>query len=64
MIAIRTLRQIATSRTIRSFRSCKTPSRTHYSLIRDQGRMMMGYAEVLTEEAQRQWRCVQWQRRR
>lgn len=64
MISIRTMKHVATSRTIPSFRSCRTLSRAAHSLIEDQGRMMTGYAEVLTKDAQRKWLALQWQGRR
>lgn len=64
MITVRTMKQIATSRTIPSFRSCRTGTRTHQSLILDQGRMIMRYAQVLTNDAHRKWRNGLWQVRR
>lgn len=64
MLTIRTIKHIATSRTIPSFRSCRTPNRMAASLIHDQGRMLAGYAQVLTSDAQRQWRDMMWRSRR
>lgn len=63
MITVRTIKHIATSRTIPGFRSCRTQSRSYHSIIQDQGRMMMGYAQVLSSDAQRKWRNVQWRER-
>ena len=64
MIKIRTMKHVASSKTIPSFRSCRTISRANQGLILDQGRMMMGYAQVLTQDAHRKWRHGTWQMRR
>lgn len=64
MISVRTMKHVATSRTIPSCRSCRTLSRSSHSLISDQGRMMAAYAQMLTRDAQRQWLSSQWRGRR
>lgn len=64
MLAVRTMKHIATSRTIPSFRSCRSLSRADQGIILDQGRMMMGYAQVLSKDAHRKWRNGIWQVRR
>lgn len=56
MLPIRTMQHVATSRTIPSFRSCRTQSRSYHNLLRDQGRLMEGYALVLANDARRKWR--------
>ncbi len=63
MLTLRTLRQIATSRTIPSFRSA--PSRSQGSRLRtpDQGRMGHHQSRTQAEEARRQWLQQQWQNR-
>lgn len=55
MLSIRTLRHIATSRTIPSFRACRSQNGSHYTVLTDQGRMVQGQVRVLTEDARRQW---------
>lgn len=64
MITVRSMNHVATSRTIPSFRSCRTMSRSPHSLLLDQGRMMQGYAQVLTHDVLRKWRNQQWQGRK
>ncbi|WP_008311313.1 hypothetical protein [Leptolyngbya sp. PCC 6406] len=64
MLSIRTMKHIATSRTIPSFRSCHSLNQANQGIILDQGRMMMGYAQVLTQDAHRKWRNGIWQVRR
>jgi hypothetical protein len=64
MLALRTMKHVATSRTIPSFRSCRTLNRADQGIILDQGRMMMGYAQVLSQDAHRKWRSGIWQIRR
>jgi hypothetical protein len=59
MLSIRTMKHIATSATIPSFRSCRTQSRAYHTVLVDQGRIMQGYAQVLAEDARRKWRCAQ-----
>lgn len=61
MLTIRTMKHIATSRTIPSFRSCPNLNRANQGIILDQGRMMLGYAQVLTQDAHRKWRNGIWQ---
>ena len=63
MLTVRTMKQIATSRTIPSFRSCRTTSQLLASQIQDQGRVLAGYAQVLTQETQRQRRAMIWRQR-
>lgn len=60
MIKVRTMKHIATSRTIPSFRSCRSINHANHGLILDQGRMMMGYAQMLTQDAHRKWRNGVW----
>lgn len=60
MIVVRSMSHVATSRSIPSFRSCRTLSRTSYSVIADQGRTMNGYAQLLARDGQRKWRNIQW----
>ncbi|MBD0334168.1 MAG: hypothetical protein ICV62_01650 [Cyanobacteria bacterium Co-bin13] len=62
MLTVRTMKHVATSRTIPSFRSCRTVSSTPASLIQDQGRMVAGYAQMLVHDSQRQWRDMMWRR--
>jgi ribosomal protein L39E len=59
MLPIRTMQHIATSRSIPSFRSCRTQGRAYQTILNDQGRMMQGYAAVLAHDARRKWRNVQ-----
>ncbi|MFQ4139470.1 hypothetical protein PGN35_024465 [Nodosilinea sp. PGN35] len=63
MLTIRTLRQLATSRTIPSFRSA--PSRSQGRRLRtpDQGRIGHHKSRAWAEEARRQWLQQQWQNR-
>jgi 5-formyltetrahydrofolate cyclo-ligase len=62
MITIRTMKQIATSRSIPSFRSTGSCSRLQRTAI-DQGRRVAGYAHMQDEETRRQWRNQMWQNR-
>jgi hypothetical protein len=64
MLTLRTLSQIANSRTIPSFRSCRRLRGGDQGLLTDQGRMMQSQVRVLTAEAHRQWLQQQWQHRR
>jgi hypothetical protein len=64
MLPIRTMKHVATSGTIPSFRSCRTQSRAYHTVLVDQGRMMQSYAQVLAQDARRKWRCTQEQNRR
>jgi hypothetical protein len=64
MIKVRTMKHIASSRTIQSFRAYRTISRAHQGIILDQGRMMLGYAQILNNDAHRKWRNGLWQLRR
>lgn len=64
MLSIRTLRHIATSRTIPSFRACRSHNGNQYTVLTDYGRILQGQARLLTEEARRQWLNQQWQRRK
>jgi len=61
MLTIRTARHLPSCRTIASFRSCRTVSRSYHSILQDQGRMMTGYAQLLAQDARRKWRNSQWQ---
>jgi len=60
MITVRTMKQIASSRTIPGCRSCRTMSHANQGLILDQGRMMVGYAQLLSQDAHRKWRNGVW----
>jgi hypothetical protein len=62
MITVRTMKQIATSRTILSFRSSGSLSRQYHTLS-DQGRAVNGYVQMLDGEALRQQRNRMWQGR-
>ena len=64
MIKLRTMKQVASSRTIPGFRSCRTLSRANQGLTLDQGRMMMGCAQIRAQDAHRQWRNGAWQLRK
>ncbi|NEQ46504.1 MAG: hypothetical protein F6K00_24365 [Leptolyngbya sp. SIOISBB] len=64
MIKLRTMKQVASSRTIPSFRSCRTLNRANQGLIVDQGLMVVGHAQVLAQDAHRQWRNEAWQLRK
>ena len=64
MIKVRTIKHIASSRTIPSFRSCRTLSKTPQASILDQGRMVLGYAQILANDSHRKWRNGLWQMRR
>lgn len=64
MIAVRTMKQIATSRALSSVRSGRTVNRDDHSGTVNQGRTMLGYEQVLTNEAHRKWRNGLWQVRR
>mgnify|MGYP001801746688 CR=1 FL=1 len=57
MIKIRTMKHIASSKTADSFRACRAITRAN----REQGRMMLGYAKVLTHDEHRKWRNGMWQ---
>jgi hypothetical protein len=61
MITIRTIKQIATSRTIPGFRACRSLGRSH--LISEQGRIATAQSQMLEQEALRQWRNQQWQKK-
>jgi hypothetical protein len=62
MLSIRTGRHIATSRTIPSFRACRSHNGQQYTVLTDDyGRILQGQARLLTEEARRN---QQWQRRK
>lgn len=54
MITIRTMKQIATSRTIPGCRSAKSFNGVHSS-AGDRARMLAGYAQLLESEARRRW---------
>lgn len=56
MIPIRTMKHVATSRTIPSFRSCPSLDLSNPSALIDQGRMITGYAQIMAHETRRQWR--------
>ncbi|MEO0824125.1 MAG: hypothetical protein AAFW84_00815 [Cyanobacteria bacterium J06635_15] len=63
MLTIRTMNHVATSRTIPGFRACRSLTGCP-SMIQDQGRRMVNYANVLTRDAQRKWRRSMWEGRR
>ncbi len=60
MLQIRTLKQIRTSRTIPSFRSTAGGMRWVSRRLADRGRMALGYSQMATQEAHRQWRNRLW----
>lgn len=64
MIKVRTMKHIASSRTIPSFRSAHVMSRATQGHLLDRGRMMLGNAQMLANDAHRQWRSGLWQIRR
>lgn len=61
MITIRTMKQIATSRTIPGFRICRALGRS--PLLSEQGRIAAAQSQMLDQEALRQWRNQQWQQK-
>jgi len=63
MLTLRTLRQIATSRTIPSFRSAPSRSQGDRPRLADKGRMGHHQSRAQAEEARRQWLQQQWQNR-
>ncbi|TVQ07534.1 MAG: hypothetical protein EA368_14005 [Leptolyngbya sp. DLM2.Bin27] len=63
MLTIRTLRQIATSRTIPSFRSAPSRSQGCGQPLADSGRMGYHQRRAQAEEVRRQWLQQQWQNR-
>ena len=56
MIRIRTMKHVASSRTIPSFRSCRLSSQPDQASIIDQGRMTMGRAQMRAQDVHRKWR--------
>jgi hypothetical protein len=60
MITIKTMRQVATCRTIPSFRSCRLPGDRHYQIVGDRGRVVAARCHVLAWEHYRQWRNRPW----
>ncbi len=52
---IKTMKQIATSRTIRGFRSCNSIVGTWSDFAHDQARIATDRAQVLANEIRRQW---------
>jgi len=63
MIQIRTMKQVASSRTIPSFRSCRRLTQADQGQRFDQGRMVMGRTQALTQDARRQWLNSVWRSR-
>ncbi|MFE4105643.1 hypothetical protein [Almyronema epifaneia] len=61
MITVKSMKQIATSRTIASMRSLRHLGSNHSS-VQDQGRRMVGYSQMVASETYRQWQQRQWQR--
>ena len=61
MIKIRTMKHIASSKTADSFRACRAINRANRGVILEQGRMVLGYAKVLTHDEHRKWRNGMWQ---
>lgn len=53
MITIKTMKQIPTGKMVRGFRSGGSRSQS-YSYL-EQSRILAGYAEMLMQEARRQW---------
>lgn len=64
MLTLRTFKQIADSRTIPSFRACRSHSRCAYSRLNDHGRRVQGQVQRLAAESRRQWLTQQWEIRR
>ncbi|MEM9003259.1 MAG: hypothetical protein AAGE59_06995 [Cyanobacteria bacterium P01_F01_bin.86] len=65
MITVRTMKHVASSRNLPSFRPCRMSNRANQSTtLLDQGRSVLGYARLLTSGARRKWRNGLWQVRR
>jgi hypothetical protein len=60
MLTLRTLRHVATSRTIASFRSAPSPSLGTLPRLGDAGRIGHHRARTQAEEIRRQWLQRQW----
>ncbi|PSN11514.1 hypothetical protein C7293_23955 [filamentous cyanobacterium CCT1] len=63
MLTLRTLRQIASSRTIPSFRSASNHSQNRGDRLADVGRIGYHQSRIRSQEARRQWLQQQWQNR-
>ncbi|MBE9112336.1 hypothetical protein IQ273_23335 [Nodosilinea sp. LEGE 07298] len=63
MLTLRTLRQIASSRTIPSFRSVSSRRQSSGDRLVDAGRMGYYQSCAQAQEARRQWLRQQWQNR-
>ncbi|PSR18471.1 hypothetical protein C8255_07150 [filamentous cyanobacterium CCP3] len=63
MLTLRTLRQIASSRTIPSFRSVPSRSQSGGDRLADAGRASYHQSRIRSQEARRQWLQQQWQNR-
>lgn len=63
MLTLRTLRQIATSRTIRSFRSAPSRSQDGGDRLADTGRMGYHQSRSRAQEGRCHWLQQQWQNR-
>lgn len=59
MITIRTMKQIATSKTIPSFRSGGFNSLGSGAMV-DQSRIKVGHQKMIEQERHRQWRNQAW----
>ena len=55
MIRPKTMRQIATSKTIPSFRSCPSNLNTWTDMALDRARIATDQAQILANEIRRQW---------
>lgn len=62
MITVKTLRHVANASVIPSFRSCPSWRRLD-TRSSDRARMASGMAQVLAQEARRQWCQLNWQHR-
>lgn len=63
MLTLRTLRQIASSRTIPSFRSVPSRSQKGGDRVADMGRIGYHHSRAQAQESRRQWLQQQWQNR-
>lgn len=62
MITVKSMRQIATSKTIPSFRAVPALGRSHH-IVFDQGRRVAGEHQRLAHDAHRQWRNQLWSKK-
>jgi hypothetical protein len=62
MILIKTMKQLATARTIPSFRVSGSNAQLHF-VRSDQSRRLSGYAQIQSHELRRQWLNRVWENR-